>query len=299
MSAWRRSLPAIRRNAAARLRVLLDRGERVVEEDRVALERRFSRLWAVSGGIGRHRYPALDSAAMIGVRRRDGPACATSRRPTSSAAMPPLDERLRARRADDGRARRRRRAAAEDRRPSRGPPARSPTRCRPTCAAPTRTARDDLVGMKWVAGLPRRTARAACPRSTASSLLTDPATGVPIAILDAGPITAERTAAVSGVAIARFAPRGRRAGRRGSRSSAPASRAAATSPVLGQVAARRSSSPSSTATRIGRRPSPTRPAATTGHRRRVAAATRPRGGRRRPTSSSPPRRSRRRPAPGR
>jgi ornithine cyclodeaminase/alanine dehydrogenase-like protein (mu-crystallin family) len=37
-------------------------------------------------------------------------------------------------------------------------------------------------------------------------LLADPATGLPSAILDAGPITAERTAAVSGVAIARFAP---------------------------------------------------------------------------------------------
>ena len=48
-------------------------------------------------------------------------------------------------------------------------------------------------------------------------LLTDPATGVPVAILDAGPITAQRTAAVSGVAIRRFAPRGQRpraAGRR-------------------------------------------------------------------------------------
>src|SRR5262249_45045304 len=32
-------------------------------------------------------------------------------------------------------------------------------------------------------------------------------TGVPAAILDAGPITAERTAAISGVAIARFQPR--------------------------------------------------------------------------------------------
>ncbi len=37
-------------------------------------------------------------------------------------------------------------------------------------------------------------------------LLTDPTTGVPTAILDAGPITAERTAAISGVAIRRFAP---------------------------------------------------------------------------------------------
>ena len=38
-------------------------------------------------------------------------------------------------------------------------------------------------------------------------LLVDAGTGVPTAILDAGPITAERTAAISGLAIARWAPR--------------------------------------------------------------------------------------------
>ena len=37
-------------------------------------------------------------------------------------------------------------------------------------------------------------------------VLNDPGTGLPIAILDGGPITALRTAAVSGVAIAHFAP---------------------------------------------------------------------------------------------
>ncbi len=37
-------------------------------------------------------------------------------------------------------------------------------------------------------------------------LLNDPATGLPTAVLDGGPITALRTAAVSGVAIRRFAP---------------------------------------------------------------------------------------------
>ena len=36
---------------------------------------------------------------------------------------------------------------------------------------------------------------------------TTPRTGLPVAILDGGPITAQRTAAVSGVAIRRFAPR--------------------------------------------------------------------------------------------
>jgi ornithine cyclodeaminase/alanine dehydrogenase-like protein (mu-crystallin family) len=44
------------------------------------------------------------------------------------------------------------------------------------------------------------------PAISALVVLNDAATGVPVAILDGGPITAQRTAAVSGVAIARFAP---------------------------------------------------------------------------------------------
>jgi ornithine cyclodeaminase/alanine dehydrogenase-like protein (mu-crystallin family) len=65
--------------------------------------------------------------------------------------------------------------------------------------------RDDLLGMKWIAGFPANGERD-LPALHGLVLLADPATGVPIAVLDAGPITAERTAAVSGVAIARFAP---------------------------------------------------------------------------------------------
>jgi ornithine cyclodeaminase/alanine dehydrogenase-like protein (mu-crystallin family) len=64
---------------------------------------------------------------------------------------------------------------------------------------------DDLLGMKWIAGFPANRGRH-LPALHGLVLLADPTTGVPIAILDAGPITAERTAAVSGVAIARFAP---------------------------------------------------------------------------------------------
>jgi ornithine cyclodeaminase/alanine dehydrogenase-like protein (mu-crystallin family) len=64
---------------------------------------------------------------------------------------------------------------------------------------------DDLLGMKWVAGY--QTNRAlGLPAIHGLVIVTDPATGQPAAILDAGPITAERTAAVSGVAIARYAP---------------------------------------------------------------------------------------------
>jgi ornithine cyclodeaminase/alanine dehydrogenase-like protein (mu-crystallin family) len=65
---------------------------------------------------------------------------------------------------------------------------------------------DDLVGMKWIAGFPANRA-AGLPAIHGLVVLVDARTGVPAAILDAGPITAERTAAVSGVAIARFAPR--------------------------------------------------------------------------------------------
>jgi ornithine cyclodeaminase/alanine dehydrogenase-like protein (mu-crystallin family) len=64
---------------------------------------------------------------------------------------------------------------------------------------------DDLVGMKWIAGFPANRA-GGLPAIHGLVVLVDALTGVPAAILDAGPITAERTAAVSGVAIARFAP---------------------------------------------------------------------------------------------
>jgi ornithine cyclodeaminase/alanine dehydrogenase-like protein (mu-crystallin family) len=65
--------------------------------------------------------------------------------------------------------------------------------------------RDDLVGIKWVAGYPGNL-ELELPAIHAIVVLNDAATGVPSAILDGGPITAQRTAAVSGVAIRRFAP---------------------------------------------------------------------------------------------
>jgi len=63
----------------------------------------------------------------------------------------------------------------------------------------------DLVGMKWVAGSGGNRSRG-LPAISALVVLNDPDTGVPVAILDGAPITADRTAAVSGVAIRRFAP---------------------------------------------------------------------------------------------
>ena len=62
----------------------------------------------------------------------------------------------------------------------------------------------DLVGVKWIAGVPGNV-DAGLPALHALVLVNDPRTGVPVAILDGAPITAQRTAAVSGVAIARWA----------------------------------------------------------------------------------------------
>ncbi len=64
---------------------------------------------------------------------------------------------------------------------------------------------DDLLGMKWIAGFPANRGRD-LPAIHGLVVMTDARTGIPAAILDAGPITAERTAAISGVAIGRFAP---------------------------------------------------------------------------------------------
>jgi ornithine cyclodeaminase/alanine dehydrogenase-like protein (mu-crystallin family) len=63
----------------------------------------------------------------------------------------------------------------------------------------------DRLGMKWVSGNPANNA-AGLAGIYGLLLLNDPVTTVPIAILDAGPITAERTAATSGVGIRAFAP---------------------------------------------------------------------------------------------
>lgn len=66
-------------------------------------------------------------------------------------------------------------------------------------------AASDLVGMKWVAGYATNSLLG-LPSISAVIVLNDPATGLPVAMLDGGPITAERTAAVTGVALRRFGP---------------------------------------------------------------------------------------------
>jgi ornithine cyclodeaminase/alanine dehydrogenase len=62
----------------------------------------------------------------------------------------------------------------------------------------------DRLGMKWVLGFPAN-ATLGLPAISALLLLNDPRSGLAKAILDAGPITAQRTAAVSGVAIRAWA----------------------------------------------------------------------------------------------
>jgi ornithine cyclodeaminase/alanine dehydrogenase len=64
---------------------------------------------------------------------------------------------------------------------------------------------EDLIGMKWIAGFPRNPSLGLATYN-ALVILNDAVTGLPIAVMDAGSITAQRTAAVSGVAIRRFAP---------------------------------------------------------------------------------------------
>ena len=64
---------------------------------------------------------------------------------------------------------------------------------------------DDLIGMKWVAGFSTNNERG-LPAVNAVVILNDATTGLPSAILDGGPVTALRTAAVSGVAIQFFGP---------------------------------------------------------------------------------------------
>lgn len=65
----------------------------------------------------------------------------------------------------------------------------------------------DLIGAKWITGFPGNPA-AGLPAYHALVLLNDPLTGEPTAVMDAATITARRTAAVSGIAIRRFMPRG-------------------------------------------------------------------------------------------
>ena len=65
----------------------------------------------------------------------------------------------------------------------------------------------DLIGAKWITGFPANP-RLGLPAYHALVLLNDPSTGEPLAVMDAAPITAQRTAAISGTAIRHFLPGG-------------------------------------------------------------------------------------------
>lgn len=65
----------------------------------------------------------------------------------------------------------------------------------------------DLMGLKWIAGGPANRA-AGLPALAALIVLNDPATGMPLAIMDGDVITAARTAAMSGAAVRLFGPAG-------------------------------------------------------------------------------------------
>ncbi len=65
---------------------------------------------------------------------------------------------------------------------------------------------EDRLGIKWVTGFGTANTSRGLPAIGALVVLSDALSGLPVSILDGGPITAERTAAVSGVAFARFAP---------------------------------------------------------------------------------------------
>jgi ornithine cyclodeaminase/alanine dehydrogenase-like protein (mu-crystallin family) len=66
---------------------------------------------------------------------------------------------------------------------------------------------DDLIGAKWITGFPDNPAHG-LPAYHALVLINDPRTGEPLAVIDAATITAQRTAAISGVAISHFVPAG-------------------------------------------------------------------------------------------
>ena len=65
----------------------------------------------------------------------------------------------------------------------------------------------DLLGVKWITGFPANPGRGVATYQ-ALVLLNDALTGEPLAVMDGGTITAQRTAAVSGAAICHFLPGG-------------------------------------------------------------------------------------------
>jgi ornithine cyclodeaminase/alanine dehydrogenase len=74
-------------------------------------------------------------------------------------------------------------------------------------AMPAYLADDDVAAIKWVSGYPANKSRG-LPYISGLIVVNDADTGLPLAVMDAGEITAARTAAASGVCIRRWAPPG-------------------------------------------------------------------------------------------
>ncbi len=74
-------------------------------------------------------------------------------------------------------------------------------------AMPAYLADTDVAAVKWVSGFPANKERG-LPYISGVIVVNDAASGFPIGIMDAGEITAARTAAASGVCIRRWAPDG-------------------------------------------------------------------------------------------
>ena len=200
-------------------------------------------------------------------RRRSPPAPLPRRRPTSRRRCRPRRTPP-ARRADDDRPRRRRRAAAEDRRPSPAGRLVRPRDAGPPARRRTRTGADDLRRDEVDRRLPgeHRARPAGHPRPRHPQRSADrrcrPRSSTPARS------PRERTAAISGVAIGRFAPRRRAAApSAGGACSARASRARSHLPVLGPRPAGRRADACSTATRTARQPLAAMAAPIDGHRR--------------------------------
>jgi ornithine cyclodeaminase len=66
----------------------------------------------------------------------------------------------------------------------------------------------DVAGLKWIPSVPDNPSRNGLPRANALVLLTDPATGLPLAIMDGTVVSAMRTGAVTGVALRHLAAPG-------------------------------------------------------------------------------------------
>jgi ornithine cyclodeaminase len=63
----------------------------------------------------------------------------------------------------------------------------------------------DVAGLKWIPSVPDNPARNGLPRANALVLLTDPGTGLPLAVMDGTVVSAMRTGAVTGVALRHLA----------------------------------------------------------------------------------------------